>query len=140
MTLHLDAELGALREHFLARELHLLGDGVHADRIARLARGWRRQGSGLRCRGGRGAGTPVGVRLVAFRAVASTTPPTTTAPAATAALAILVRTRGAAGASAALIALGGLVRVVVLHRIERVGEAALVLVDVGEVVEAARED
>ena len=141
VSLDLDAEFGALREDFLARELDFLGQCVDTDRFARLAR--RRRGSdGPRRRSARGLSLSVGIatllRAIAIAAASAPTAPTTPIASAFAILAAPAL-RGLAALGLGLV-LARILRVVVARIGERVGDARLVLVDLGKIVEAARED
>ena len=128
MALDLDLELGALGKHFLAGELDLLRDRVHADRVTRLAR-WRRgRRGGLRDSSAR-------LRLRAIAAAAATPAPPLAAP--SACFAVLGRLR--IGVVAAL----GLLRVLagtLLVAGDRLRDRLLLLVDLWKIVESARED
>ena len=180
MALDLDAELRALRQHFLARQLHLLCDRMHADRGTRLSRRRRgrhrlgsswlrgdRLGRRLRNRGISvlAIGLTLGVALtitlaITLASATATTAATTTAPTA-ATIAFLAafacfgtglvvrrvvsvlgrcvfRRRPSRRACAVLTC--AVLAILRLLRVQRIGDARLVLVDVGQILESSRED
>jgi hypothetical protein len=162
MPLDLDAEFAALRQHFLAGEFDLLGDRMHSDRLTRLARRWR--GSHLPRRGSRplrratitalrrglasAFGSTVASRFArtSFRTVSIATatapppaPPATSTLAVVALLALLARFAAIRRSVRTLVAIR-LGRVIVARIGQGVGDAALVFIKIGKVVEPTRKD
>ena len=139
MSLDLDAEFGALREDFLARELDFLGKRVHADRLARLAR--RRRGSdGPGRTSQRRLPLSAGIANLLCPIAAASAPTAPTTPVASAfAILAAAALRGLAALGLVLV-LARIVGIVVARIGERVRDARLVLVDLGQIVEASRED